>query len=99
MSFRTILEKVTAGATKASPLGKTLKFDFGGNKIFLDGTGEGNLVSTDDKPADCTIAVSEEDLLGIMSGATNPMMAFMSGKIKVQGDMSVAMKLQSLFKQ
>jgi len=31
----------------------------------------------------------------LMAGKLNPMMAFMSGKIKVKGDMGVAMKLQS----
>lgn len=98
MSFETILSVITSSATSAAALGKTLKFDFGANKVFLDGTGTGNVVSTEDKDADCTISISEEDLKGIINGTLNPMMAFMSGKIKVKGDMSIAMKLQSLFK-
>jgi len=98
MAFETILANLTASAGKAGALGKTLKFDLGENKIFLDGTGAGNLVSAEDKAADCTISVSQDDLLGMMTGSVNPMTAFMSGKIKVQGDMGVAMKLQSLFK-
>jgi acyl-CoA dehydrogenase len=98
MAFETILANLTGSASKAPALGKTLKFDFGGNKIFVDGTGEGNVVTTEDKEADCTVAVSEEDLLGMMNGTVNPMMAFMGGKIKVHGEMGVAMKMQSLFK-
>ncbi|MBK7148108.1 MAG: SCP2 sterol-binding domain-containing protein [Bacteroidetes bacterium] len=98
MAFETILANLTASASKAAALGKTLKFDLGDNKIFLDGSGSGNVVSTEDKDADCTISVSQDDLLGMMTGSVNPMMAFMSGKIKVQGDMSIAMKLQSLLK-
>lgn len=98
MAFETILENLTASATKAAALGKTLKFDFGDNKIFLDGTGATNLLSTEDKEADCVINVSPEDFLGMMNGSVNPMTAFMSGKIKVKGDMSIAMKLQSLLK-
>jgi putative sterol carrier protein len=39
-----------------------------------------------------------ENLKAMMTGDLNPMTAFMMGKIKVKGDMSVAMKLQSLFK-
>ncbi len=98
MAFETILANLTASASKAGALGKTLKFDFGGNKIFVDGTGAGNLISTEDKEADCTVSVSEEDMMGLMNGTLNGMTAFMSGKIKVAGEMGVAMKMQSLFK-
>ena len=98
MAFETILGNLTTSASKAAALGKTLKFDFGDQKIFVDGSGAGNLVSTEDKEADCVVSVSQEDLLGMMNGTVNPMTAFMSGKIKVKGDMGVAMKMQTLFK-
>lgn len=98
MAFETILENLSASATKAPALGKTLKFDFGDNKIFIDGTGAGNVISTEDKEADCTISVSLEDFTGMTNGSINPMTAFMSGKIKVKGDMGLAMKLQTLLK-
>lgn len=98
MSFEQLLAEFSTRAGNAPALSKTLKFDFGDHKIFVDGTGAGNVVSTDDKDADCTISVTQDDLLSIISGALNPMTAFMSGKIKVKGDMGVAMKLQSLFK-
>ncbi len=98
MAFETLLANLSASASKAAALGKTLKFDFGDQKIFVDGSGAGNLVSAEDREADCTVSVSQEDLLGMMTGTVNPMTAFMSGKVKVKGDMSVAMKMQSLFK-
>jgi putative sterol carrier protein len=98
MAFENILEGLTASAAKASPLGKTLKLDFGTNKVIIDGTGAGNLVSTDDRETDCTVSMSEETFASVADGSLNPMMAFMSGKIKTQGDISVAMKMQSLFK-
>ena len=41
--------------------------------------------------------VSKEDFLSLAEGNLDPMMAFMSGKLKVAGDMSVAMGLQSIF--
>jgi len=50
-----------------------------------------------DKDADCTISVDKADFIALASGSLDPMMAFMSGKLKVAGDMSVAMGLQSLF--
>ena len=47
--------------------------------------------------SDATVNVSWEDFQGLMQGTLDPMMAFMQGKVKVAGDMSVAMKLQQLF--
>jgi putative sterol carrier protein len=66
------------------------------NPLFIDGTGDKNVVSTEDKDADCTITTSVETLVKLKSGDLNPMMAVMSGKIKIKGDMGLAMKLQSL---
>lgn len=98
MAFEQILEGLKASAAKASPLGKTLKLDFGDNKIVIDGSGDSNLVSTEDKETDTTVTMDQETFIGLATGNVNPMMAFMSGKIKVKGDMSVATKMQSLFK-
>lgn len=92
-----ILSDVNSKASAAQPIGKTLKFDFGGQQLFIDGTGATNEVSQMNSDADCTIRVSEEDFQRLIKGDLNPMGAVMSGKIKIDGDMGVAMKLQSLF--
>ncbi len=47
--------------------------------------------------ADCTITTSEETLLKIASGEANPTTAYMTGKLKIAGDMGAALKLQKLF--
>jgi len=47
--------------------------------------------------ADCTIAASEETLMKIASGEANPTTAYMTGKLKIKGDMGAALKLQKLF--
>jgi putative sterol carrier protein len=47
--------------------------------------------------ADTTISASEEDFMKIVSGEQNPTAAYMSGKLKIKGDMGAAMKLQKLF--
>lgn len=44
----------------------------------------------------CTVAATEQDFLNIVNGKLNPQMAFMSGKLKIQGDMGLAMKLQQI---
>ena len=46
--------------------------------------------------ARCTVAASEGDFLNIVNGRLNPQMAFMSGKLKIQGDMGLALKLVSI---
>ncbi len=96
-SLGPLLGMIEAGAAKAKPLGKTLKFAFGDEQLVIDGTGDSNSVSTEDSPADCTVKVGKDDFQALIKGKLNPMTAFMSGKIKIEGDMSVAMKLQSLF--
>ncbi len=45
-----------------------------------------------------TITMVAKDYLDLVNGKLNGQMAFMSGKLKIKGDMSLAMKLQSLFK-
>jgi len=47
--------------------------------------------------ADCTIKTSTETFEKIISGEQNPTSAYMTGKLKVQGDIGAAMKLQKLF--
>lgn len=75
---------------------KKVKFDFGSTgKLFIDGPA--SQVSNEDGAADATVVVDFEDFKSIAQGALDPMMAFMSGKLKVTGDMAVAMKLQTLF--
>lgn len=91
------VELIQKQATKAKPLGDTLKFDFGGDQLYIDGTADSNIVSADDKAAACTVELSKADFQALISGQLNPMSAVMSGKIKIKGDMGVAMNLQSLF--
>lgn len=46
-----------------------------------------------------TISMKESDYLDMINGKLNGQMAFMTGKLKIAGDMGLALKLQSLFKQ
>lgn len=69
-----------------------IKFDTGAGVLVIDGAS----ISTEDKEADCTVKVSEEDLQAIIAGELDPTAAFMQGKLAVEGDMGVAMKLGTL---
>ncbi|EAY30688.1 acyl-CoA dehydrogenase family protein [Microscilla marina] len=92
-----MLSVIQSQVEKVSALGNTVKFNFGAEQLFIDGTGAANTVSTDDSDADCTVSVSFDDFQALMQGKLNPMNAVMSGQMQIDGDMGVAMKLQSLF--
>ena len=47
--------------------------------------------------ADVTIRTSQETFSAIARGDQNPTTAYMTGKLKVEGDMGAALKLQKLF--
>lgn len=91
-----VIEQFNAQAGNVDPIGATIKFVLDGNAVFIDGTGDTNVVSAEDKDADCVITTSIETLMKLRSGDLNPMMAVMGGKVKIKGDMGLAMKLQSL---
>ena len=78
-----------------SGLAATLKFDCGGDgRIYIDGQACPNAVTNDDRPADCTVAITLADLAALIRGELQPAIGFMMGKLKVSGDMGVAMRLQ-----
>lgn len=58
--------------------------------------GKGSVLPDSDKKADCTITMADSDLLALMTGKMNPQSAFFQGKLKIAGNMGLAMKLQSL---
>ncbi|RYG13962.1 MAG: SCP2 sterol-binding domain-containing protein, partial [Caulobacteraceae bacterium] len=47
-------------------------------------------------PSDCTVRVSKDDFEKIVQGDLDPTFAFMSGKLRVDGDIGVAMGLQAV---
>ncbi|MBP6385700.1 MAG: SCP2 sterol-binding domain-containing protein [Pseudarcicella sp.] len=94
MTFNELTEKVKMLAASKEPLSSSIKFKTDEGSIFLSPTG---LVSNSDEDADCTISVDMDDLDKLMKGELNPMTAVMFGKIKISGDMSVAMQLKNLF--
>ncbi len=94
MSIENILTTLTNMAKNAAPLGSTLKLNFGDSQIVIDGTSGENKISSEDAEAACTVDIDLADFNAMLSGDLNPMSAFMGGKMKVSGDMGVAMKLQ-----
>lgn len=73
-----------------------LEGEGGGNYILRFQDGAGNIEEgTVDNP-NVTITMEAADFVDMISGKLNAMVAFMGGKLKLQGDMALAMKLQSI---
>jgi putative sterol carrier protein len=82
----------TAGVTNS------YLFDIEGAGQWKVDVKDGNVsVSEGSSDADVTITTTEENFEKITSGDMNPTTAYMSGKLKIKGDMGAAMKLQKLF--
>ena len=96
MSDNMVYSQMKEKAENANPIGGTLKFIVDKSIVHINGTGGSNVISEEDKDADCTISTSLEVLLKLKNGEINPMMAVMGGQIKISGDMGLAMKVQSL---
>ena len=81
-------------ATNGAITGKIVSFDFGDDGLVrIDGKSDPAVVDNDPGDADCRVKVSLADFQDIAAGKQNAQMAFMMGKLKVEGDMSIALQL------
>ena len=70
----------------------TAKFEIEGEgSVIIDSDG----AHAGDEDTDVTMTADADTFQGIIDGSTNPTSAFMTGKLKVDGDMGMAMKLAS----
>lgn len=97
------LVNVTQGVREAvgedCGLGSRVKFDLKDDGvIWVDATVVPNVVSNENNEADCTLLMTMQDFIDMNEGRLNSTTAFMTGKLKILGDMSIAMKLDSVLK-
>ncbi|MCY7304293.1 MAG: SCP2 sterol-binding domain-containing protein [Thermoleophilia bacterium] len=84
--------------TKTAGMNNRFAFDVADVGIWTVVVTDGAVtVEEGDHNADCTISASEETLMKISRGEANPTTAYMTGKLKISGDMGAALKLQKLF--
>jgi len=84
--------------SKTAGMNNSYVFDIEGAGVWkVDVTDGGVEVTEGGGDADVTIRASEETFNAIAEGKQNPTTAYMTGKLKIDGDMSAAMKLQKLF--
>ena len=88
-------------ASKAAGMNATFQFvitgDNGGSWHVKLTQGDVQVMRGNANAPDITITVSDSDWLDIVSGRMNGQMAFMTGRLKIEGDVTLALKLQSLF--
>jgi putative sterol carrier protein len=79
-------------------MNNTYVFDIEGAGVWTVAVADGAVTVSDGaSDADCTFATSEETFEKIASGEQNATTAYMTGKLKIKGDMGAAMKLQKIF--
>jgi putative sterol carrier protein len=95
MDMQACTDALRAKVGDSSGLNAVLKFDCGADGVaVIDGRAVPNTVDNTDREADCTVAITLENLSALLTGDLEPTTGFMMGKFKVSGDMSVALKLQ-----
>jgi putative sterol carrier protein len=84
--------------SKTAGMSNSYLFDIDGAGKWTVDVNDGKVsVSEGGDSADAVISASEETFRKIANGEQNPTSAYMTGKLKVKGDMGAAMKLQKLF--
>ena len=85
-------------AAKTAGMNNSYVFDIEGAGAWTVRVADGSVtVDEGDTGGDCTISTSAETFEKVVKGEQNPTAAYMSGKLKIKGDMGAAMKLQKLF--
>ncbi|MFZ5791576.1 MAG: SCP2 sterol-binding domain-containing protein [Pseudomonadota bacterium] len=90
---RTLTEKVKL----MQPLGYRLKIELEeGGLLLWDGTGPMAVIGNEDGDADTTLKMTAANAKALLEGRLDPTLAYMTGKLKVEGKLGVAMKLASM---
>jgi putative sterol carrier protein len=95
--FENMQERMTADPAKVAGINAIYQFNItgdGGGEWFVDLTQPAPAITKGSAPAaNCTVTIAEPDFIGIVTGQLNAQMAFMTGKVRIGGDMGLAMKL------
>jgi putative sterol carrier protein len=87
-----------ADSSKTAGMSNSYVFDIEGAGQWKVDVDDGKVTVTEGGgDADVVISTSQETFEKIVAGDVNPTSAYMTGKLKIKGDMGAAMKLQKLF--
>ncbi len=101
MDVETLIARMEKRLALAPRLGYRIKFDLKGEGlILLDGTESPAAIApvsdSEDSEVDTTLTLSPDNLARLVDGQLDPTVAYMTGKMKIDGSMGVALKLASL---
>jgi putative sterol carrier protein len=100
MSLDSITAAIRAKAGTSPALGYRVQFDLGEDGVvFWDGTGAAPIIDNTARDADTVMSLSLANLEALVAGTLNPTMAYMTGKLKIQGSMGVALKIGQLLEE
>jgi putative sterol carrier protein len=86
-----------AGSRGAQALDASYRFDIdGAGKWRVESDGAGLVVRESEAPADCVIRTDEQTFLRIVRGEQSPMGAYMTGRVKVEGALGLALRLRDV---
>ena len=95
-----MLEKAVSALTEKMTdvdLDETVRFDIDGEgSVLVDGSSTPPSVSAGEGDADIVVTADADTFQGLLAGDLDPMSAYMSGKLKITGDMALAMKLAKI---
>jgi len=94
-----MIETMNRSFQRDSALGGTLKLDFGSSGSLVIDSKAGKVLEGDDRAADCTISIDMDTFQKVRRGEIDQTSAFMQGKLRVMGDMAIALKLNQLLKK
>jgi putative sterol carrier protein len=93
-----ITQRVRAAVGDASGIDARIKFNFGDDGfLYIDGKSTPNQVHNLDAPSDIALTLSMGDFERIIDKKLNPKFALMTGKMRLKGDIRIAMRLDKVF--
>jgi len=97
--FDSLEASLNSDPSKLSGMDAVYQFQVGeGSYCVSMKEGKASVASGEAPDPNCTVTMAENDFLEMLSGKLNSQMAFMTGKLKVAGDMGLALKLGSFLK-
>jgi putative sterol carrier protein len=93
-----LTQRVRSAVGEESGLDARIKFNFGNDGfLFIDGKSQPNQVSNADAPSDIALTVSIENFQRIIDKQLNPKFALMTGRMRLKGDIRIAIRLDKVF--